>query len=489
MQGCNRISILKVMAIQVHRGGLNYAKKLIRDGKVNRNVSWSFSASDGNALLGEDNDDWMNFARFHLAVDTEEGKDTKGRWKYPYGKNGQVYRRGVIAAKSRAAAEGETGIVSATDELLNMIDKDEKSKLRELLEKALNVLTGTPNEEKVEEDTAVQKSGFIVRKGIDGKNYWFAWVTNKWLDRHDQIITNEAHKEFLQYLDENPEDAPELWVWHTPGTAREYRASWWDYANGFFVYCGELTDEEAEQYEDEDDNIGMSHGFYVLQYDFEKRHIMKYRTFEVSELPRDMAANPYTYFETIQEENTKMFDSKRRQYLVNRFGEDTVAKLEGDTESREKALLDLGVSMKQIETDWQEAYEKELSERIAKASEASAEKIVKSVVGELAEVLNMEELQKTLTDLFAEVDALKEKVKAVEGLKEEVAHLKETEDTKIANAITPIQPINWGRSATTSKSNIVVEDDLEEEVKKQVNSAKKQVSGWMNALRPDGGVA
>lgn len=111
------------MAIQVNQAGLKKAKALIQTGKVDMESAWSFTAADGNKLLGPDGDNWKNFASFHLAVDTEQEEDTKARYKYPFGKNDKVYRRGVIAAKSRAAQQGEEAIAAAADSLLEMIDE------------------------------------------------------------------------------------------------------------------------------------------------------------------------------------------------------------------------------------------------------------------------------------------------------------------------------------------------------------------------------
>ena len=113
------------MAIQVNSTGVSHAKSLIRQGKVDRESSWSFSAEDGNAILGDNN--WSEYKKWFLAIDTEQNEETKARYKFPYGKNGKVYRRGVIAAKQRAAQQGYGNIVKAADELLSLIDKDKKN--------------------------------------------------------------------------------------------------------------------------------------------------------------------------------------------------------------------------------------------------------------------------------------------------------------------------------------------------------------------------
>jgi hypothetical protein len=144
--------------------------------------------------------------------------------------------------------------------------------------------------------------------------------------------------------------------------------------------------------------------------------------------------------------------------------------------------------MKQIDTDWQETYEKEFADRVAKAAEANAEKIVKSVVNELAQALNMDELQKTIVGIYQELETLKKATDKVAVLEAEVAHLKETEDSRIAAAISPIKPLTWGRSATQSKDNVVEEEDLETELAKQIKSAKGEVNSWLPKFQSVGGV-
>lgn len=98
------------------------AKSLIEDGKVNLNGAWSFSAADGNKLLGKNGDDWAAYALWHLVEDTDAEDNTKARFKYPYGKNGEVYRRALIAIKSRATQQNLADVSSKADELLKLID-------------------------------------------------------------------------------------------------------------------------------------------------------------------------------------------------------------------------------------------------------------------------------------------------------------------------------------------------------------------------------
>src|SRR5258708_1628268 len=112
------------MAVKVNAPGVAQAKSFIADGKINYGA-WSFSAADGDKLLGPNGDDWPNFAKYHLAEHPDQPEKTKARYGYPYGKAGEVYENGVTAAKSRAAQQKDTEIEARAAELLDLIDKKE----------------------------------------------------------------------------------------------------------------------------------------------------------------------------------------------------------------------------------------------------------------------------------------------------------------------------------------------------------------------------
>lgn len=326
--------------------------------------------------------------------------------------------------------------------------------------------------------TDPQHSKFIVTKDAMGEYRWFGWATNKWLDRDGEILTDAAHREFVKYLDENPDEAPELWTWHTPGTARANKADWWDYANGFMVYSGKLEETEAKAYLElekaEREQVGMSHGFWVLER--KGNLITRYRTFEVSELPLAKAANPFTDFQTINKENTDMFTPEKRQFLVDRYGEEKVAALESDTEGREKALTELGMTWK----EFNESVEKEIADAEKERAVKAAEVIVKEVVAEVIQVLNVDGLKQRL-------EAIDEAVAKALGLSEQVAeleaavnHLKETQDERLAKALAPVQAFDWNYSVQKEERKTAIETATEtakETLKEQLDWGFKSPLG------------
>ena len=114
------------MAISVNTVGMSHARSLIASGDVDRTSDWSFSAADGNAILGDNN--WGAYSRMHLAIDSEADKETKEHYKYPFGKNGKVYRSGIIAIRQRAGQQGQDNVFNAAGALLDLIDKKSMKK-------------------------------------------------------------------------------------------------------------------------------------------------------------------------------------------------------------------------------------------------------------------------------------------------------------------------------------------------------------------------
>jgi hypothetical protein len=188
-------------------------------------------------------------------------------------------------------------------------------------------------------------------KQADGRLRVVGWASNNRRDKDTppEIITEAAHKEFMGWLDAHPEHAPEFWHWHTPGT-KYAKADWWDYADGFTVYSG-LVDvgKEAQAEKAASDGIGMSHGFHVLGYDNAHHHITQYRTFEVSDLPKSRAANPYTSFNVIRKEAGMPFSEAKKAYLLERLKPETVAELERKTSDLKAAADAAGIEAKDLD--------------------------------------------------------------------------------------------------------------------------------------------
>jgi hypothetical protein len=109
------------VGVKLNSAGVRHARSLIGQGKVDRTSSWSISADDENRMLG-DPPNWTQYGSWHLGADSAADATMKVHWKYPFGKGGKVFRRAIIAIKSRAAQQGATAIADAAASLLEAID-------------------------------------------------------------------------------------------------------------------------------------------------------------------------------------------------------------------------------------------------------------------------------------------------------------------------------------------------------------------------------
>jgi len=112
------------MAVVVRQKSVEYISNLISRGQVDLESSWSFGADDENRLIEEKG--WDTFVNVHLAYDDEGNEEAKDTYKFPVAKlkgdTVTVFRRGVIAAKQRAAQQGYDNVYAAASKLLDQID-------------------------------------------------------------------------------------------------------------------------------------------------------------------------------------------------------------------------------------------------------------------------------------------------------------------------------------------------------------------------------
>jgi ATP-dependent protease ClpP protease subunit len=116
-------------SVKLHTAGEGHAKALIAAGKYDATSGWSFSAADGNELLGGENgQNWTGYGNMHLGEDTAAADKTKGRYKYPFGKGDKVYLSALNAIDGRATQEGATEVDAAAKRLKAAIKAKEDAK-------------------------------------------------------------------------------------------------------------------------------------------------------------------------------------------------------------------------------------------------------------------------------------------------------------------------------------------------------------------------
>src|SRR3990167_8226514 len=119
----------------------------------------------------------------------------------------------------------------------------------------------------VKEEPSMNGSAFFSFKDRTGQWRWLALHSNKFLDREGEVITEQAHKDYVAAA-EKLDALPELWLWHTPLTAIGW-ADFVDYVDGFMVSSGPYAlgmDEVAEKLAEDAPTLGVSHGYrYPLE--------------------------------------------------------------------------------------------------------------------------------------------------------------------------------------------------------------------------------
>jgi hypothetical protein len=115
------------MTVKLNQTGLRHARSLVRDGKVQRDErdDWSEhapSADDENAFI--ETHGWGEYSKWHLGVDDDMDRGTKGHYSFPYGDFAKVHRCAVISLESRAGQYDHDDILDESKKLLELIDED-----------------------------------------------------------------------------------------------------------------------------------------------------------------------------------------------------------------------------------------------------------------------------------------------------------------------------------------------------------------------------
>jgi hypothetical protein len=173
---------------------------------------------------------------------------------------------------------------------------DEKGHKRTLIDRLLRRNKGEIQEEKPVFDTP---SGF---KTI-GDNLWVAWYTNPYRDRDGEWFAEKAIDADIAFMNET-KDFPELWRYHIGkpknSPVKHGKAFAVTKAGRIVVAFGEFDNtplaDAFKAYYKENPDQALSHGFF---YDPDQKKdgvYHKFHTFEISTLPPNVAANPFTNF-------------------------------------------------------------------------------------------------------------------------------------------------------------------------------------------------
>jgi hypothetical protein len=122
------------MALELNETAYEHARHLIEEGAFvyDERGDWSEhqpSTEDRNRFIGEYG--IAEYAKWHLGVDRDKPRETKGRYSFPYGDFEQVHRCALLAAESRAGQYDHTDIELAVAHLHGMVEAARPDHARE----------------------------------------------------------------------------------------------------------------------------------------------------------------------------------------------------------------------------------------------------------------------------------------------------------------------------------------------------------------------
>lgn len=376
-----------------------------------------------------------------------EGKNGKKVRKYPI-----HYKAHLINSLARAAQMIKRGGQAASD-----------------ARKALPKIRAAAKKMGIGQPSKKNANGFVIEKDTNGDYRWVGWATNnRGPDKDGDFLTDAAHKEFIQFLEDNPDWYIEFYPWHQKQFAFTHPADATMYKNGFMIYSGKLEEEEAIRLMNvaRKEKLGMSHGFIPLER--KEKHIYnKYRTFEVSVLPLHAAANPYTSLEVIAKESGIM---KKEDYLRELLGEDRFNQLEKDTEFFNELLDEQGVEAKEVKDEKKEEPEEVLSDE------------QKQTIEMIKNELGMNQLDEAFNGI---VETLSTQGSLLKSVIEKMAEMEQKSETDLEDELAkriqaPIsKKFSWQEKDSNSKRPSERDDNIvkDEEVEK---AGPKPSKDWMN---------
>jgi hypothetical protein len=355
-------------------------------------------------------------------------------------------------------------------------------------------------------ESSERENSVMFKEDANGQMWFVGTYSNQFKDRQNQIISEEAHLKYIEWLKETgvkpqitlyhmPRYAPGFWVAvmkaHEMGLINNNTLSgimrdfYKDYAiaetekviysNGFVIVVAKVYDNKKElvkQLQNVAGELGMSHGFVPGKYS--DSIYDEYKSFEYSVLHRSRAANVYTDAKIFGGNELPM-DAEEKA-LLNTISDGLGDEIEHSTEDKQNELRNKGTEFKEnppAEPEKENAEpEQTPAEPVAPEGEKTeenevpneAQKLINDLVLKVAEGINIDGLVATLNE---RLDGIRAEIKAgLDQMESRIKAVEETEDEKVARMIEP----NWQKliGVMTDKTPVPVE------AKKEANPMR----GW-----------
>ncbi|MBK7366195.1 MAG: hypothetical protein IPI97_14855 [Nitrosomonas sp.] len=310
----------------------------------------------------------------------------------------------------------------------------------------------------------------VIEKDSTGRWRAVMWPSNNFLDLDKDIISEKAHLEYVDWVNENMDLAPVFMSCHKYQTIRKNRVDFAGYESGFLMMSSPLEENEvvgllkAQTLTD----IGMSHGTIVIERDpNDSRVITKYRMVEVSDLPLSRAANPFTDFDTLilKEAVMSKVDLDIKSYLATILGDETKAEeFIGRAGLKQKALQEAGVESKEV------------SAPEAKAETPAADVNMDAVVAQVMERVSKELDVEGLSEYIAKMQADVQKVPVLEALVKQAMASKEDAVAEMI-AAPASRAFAWTKGRASQATDNVLDEKKEDD--ELLKKAKPEL-GWLS---------
>jgi len=414
-----------------------------------RNISIAEKAGDWIAKSFS-NTDSLEDSKFALLV--KEGETVIER-KFPMATKSQV--RASLVEASRIAKESDELPKEYSEQVFPALKKSAKE-------------FGIGLQE--------SKNSVIVEKDLSGNYRAILLPTNNFQDTDGEILSDSAHREYVEWVNKNMDVAPIFITKHLAGTHRESKIDFVGYQNGFVVMSVPLTEKEARHILQTQihTDIGMSHGSIAFRNPQDESIIEKYRVVEVSDLPLTRAANPFTTLDVIAKEA----HMNTQEYLASMLGPDEAKKYIEKMGLKQEELRALGIKEKEASTSTPST--ESTPTATAPASDAKpSDMTMEQLVAVVAKEFGMEELSKEFSLIKEKADSVDEMKGKLVVLETLVKELKKSDDEKIAQKISPPvgTTLSWLQNRPSQSPTTVLnkENELDSKLEKSVPQA-----GWLS---------
>lgn len=345
----------------------------------------------------------------------------------PSGFRGQRVQMGQSKATVAGRISAAIGRISgATDE--------QKANLRERLSAVKELPEG-------------DVGGIRFIKSADGSLRWWGLYTNAYQDSQDEIFPAASHKDYAEWAEKEGR-YPELRTWHIPGTRLgSTEMIGFDEDTGFMVAAGTIDKKRervVKSLKESGVPLGLSHGYnYSRGGLVDGVYVGGYKTFEISVLPRDRAANKLTAFGA--QEDLMLTDAKKA-FLKEHFGDEEAALIEqtaNDLAAKAKAA---GLSYKEFEF--------EAAEGDGAGQEQKTDPDPPPATKEEPQPDVLAAVKEALTPLQASIDQVKS---TLTEHTEAIASLQRSDDEKVAEKFGPRRQAPGavaGKAASQSDNNV-----------------------------------